>query len=274
VTPPVSVTLPQFHPEGTPLIDAARRAEALGFTGVFLFDHLFPLDGPKRPVVELFSAWGAVAAATSTIRIGSLVARATMRPPHATASGVGSVQALSGGRAVVGLGAGDRESKDEMDAFGLPFPALDERLVSLRSTVAAVKRLGEDGLAPPPVWVGGRHEKIRQVAAEIADGWNSWGGDPARFAEEAAEVRSAAGRPITTSWGGAVFVGADEAGLSEFLESRGGDQGIIAGLPDEVAGRLAAILEAGADELVLSLLPSGKPYATWELFVERVWPRL
>ena len=82
MTPPVSVTLPQFHPDGTPLVDAARRAEALGFTGVFLFDHLYPLDGPKRPVVELFAALGAVAAATSLLRVGSLVARATHPSPR------------------------------------------------------------------------------------------------------------------------------------------------------------------------------------------------
>ena len=114
MTPAVSVTLPQFHQEGIPIIDAARRAESLGFTGVFLFDHLFPLDGPKRPVVELFSAMGAVAAATSKLRVGSLVARATTRSPEATASGVGAVQAVSGDRVVAGLGAGDKQSQDEM----------------------------------------------------------------------------------------------------------------------------------------------------------------
>ncbi len=274
MTPPVSVTLPQFHPEGTPLIDAARRAERLGFTGVFLFDHLFPLDGPKRPVVELFSAMGAVAAATSKLRVGSLVARATTRPPVATASGMGAVQAVSNGRVVAGLGAGDKASKDEMEAYGLSYPPLSERLKTLRESIAAIKGLAVDGLTPPPVWVGGRHEKVREVAADVADGWNAWGGDPARFAEEEAEVRRAASRPMTTSWGGAVFIASDDDELSAFVENRGGSHGIIAGLPGEVASHLMGFLEAGADELVLSLLPSSEPYPTWELFVEEVWPRL
>jgi alkanesulfonate monooxygenase SsuD/methylene tetrahydromethanopterin reductase-like flavin-dependent oxidoreductase (luciferase family) len=274
LSPPVSVTLPQFHPEGTPLVDAARRAEGLGFTGVFLFDHLYPLDGPRRPVVELFAALGAVAAASSSLRVGSLVARATTRPPEATAAGVSAVQAVSGGRMVAGLGAGDGASKGEMDAYGLAFPPFEERLETLRSTIAAIKRLEANGLTPPPVWVGGRHRKVREIAADVADGWNAWGADPQALGEEAAEVRGAADRPITVSWGGAVFIAADTAELNAFVEKRGGSQGIIAGLSGDVASSLAALLEAGADELVLSLLPSGEPYPTWELFVESVWPQL
>jgi alkanesulfonate monooxygenase SsuD/methylene tetrahydromethanopterin reductase-like flavin-dependent oxidoreductase (luciferase family) len=274
VTPPVSVTLPQFHPDGTPLVDAARRAEALGFTGVFLFDHLYPLDGPKRPVVELFAALGAVAAATSLIRVGSLVARATTRPPDATASGVAAVQAVSGGRMVAGLGAGDTASKGEMDAYGLAFPPFEERLETLRRTIVAIRQLEDDGLTTPPVWVGGRHRRVREVAAEQGDGWNAWGADPGALAAEASEVWRAASRHVTISWGGAVFVATDPAHLTAFIEKRGGSQGIIAGVPEEVASRLGALLEAGADELVLSLLPSSEPFPTWELFVERVWPLL
>ena len=63
----LSVTLPQFRTEAAPMLDAARRAEALGFDGVYVFDHLFPLGSPDRPIFEVFVALGAVAAATSTI---------------------------------------------------------------------------------------------------------------------------------------------------------------------------------------------------------------
>ena len=126
----------------------------------------------------------------------------------------------------------------------------------------------------PPVWLGGRLEVVRRLAAEVADGWNGWGGDQARFAEEAAQVRGWASHPMTVSWGGAVLLARDSDELEQLVSRRGGTEGVVAGTPDKVAGVLAGLVEAGADELVLSLLPSNRPQPTWELFMEKVWPRL
>ena len=97
------------------------------------------------------------------------------------------------------------------------------------------------------------------MAAEQGDGWNAWGADPGALAAEASEVRRAATRHITLSWGGAVFVATDPAHLAAFIEKRGGSHGIIAGVPEEVASRLGALLEAGADELVRRSFPAASP---------------
>lgn len=271
----ISVTLPQFRSEAAPLLEAARRAEGLGFDGVYVFDHLFPLDGPTRPILEGLSALGAVAAVTERITVGTLVMRAPIRPPWITAKAAWTAQVVSDGRLTLGLGAADSMSKPEFDAYGLPFGSAAERLATVRQTIEALTapQLVAPGFAPPKVWVGGRSAAVRKLAAEMADGWNGWGGDAPRLAAEAAEVRARAGRPFEVSWGGQVLVAPDRASLDRRLEGRGGAGGVVAGTPPVVARRLADYAAAGADELVLSLLPSTE-WDAWTLFVEEVRPLL
>ncbi len=98
-------------------------------------------------------------------------------------------------------------------------------------SIAAIKGLDDDGLTPPPVWVGGRHEKVREVAAELSP----TAGTPGAATRLVSPKRrpKCAGphdRPMTTSWGGAVFIASDDDELSAFVENRGGSHGIIAGL--------------------------------------------
>ncbi len=276
MTLPVSLTLPQFRHEAAPLLAGARRAESLGYDGVFLFDHLYPLEGPRRPIVEVTAALGAVAAATGTVRVGTLVMRAPARPPATTARVAWTGQAVSGGRLVLGLGGGDRLSQPEMEAYGLGFGSMKERLTRVRETVAALDdpTLRLPGVLRPEVWIGGRLEAVRRLAAEVAEGWNAWGGSPERLAAEAAEVRRWAQRDITVSWGGVVLLAPDETTLRERVRARGGAEGIVAGTPREVTVALRQMLEAGADELVLSLFPQERQAAAWELFAEEVRPRL
>ncbi len=272
----VSVTLPQFHPSGMAFLPAAARAGELGYDGVFVFDHLYPLDGPQRPIMEGITALGAVAAVATTDRIGTLVLRAPTRPAWTNAKSMWSAQAISGGRMVVGIGAADSMSRGEMEAYGLPFGSLEERLRQVRETVEALDapELALLGVTRPPVWIAGRLPALRRLAAEVAEGWNVWGGEPARLAEEAAETRSWANGPFTVSWGGVVLLAPDRPSLEAALARRGSRKGVIAGVPEEVAEQLAAFVEAGADELVLSLLPSDEPEASWRLFAERVRPLL
>lgn len=276
MTLPVSLTLPQFRHEAVPLLAAARRAESLGYDGVFLFDHLYPLEGPRRPILEVTAALGAVAAVTDTARVGTLVMRAPARPPATTARVAWTGQAVSGGRLVLGLGGGDRLSAPEMDAYGLGFGSVGERLRRVRETVTALDdpALRLPAVPRPEVWIGGRLEAVRRLAAEVAEGWNAWGGSPARLAAEAADVRRWARRDITVSWGGAVLLAPDESTLRELVSARGGTEGIVAGTPKEVTVTLRQMQAAGADQLVLSLFPQDPQAAAWELFAEEVRPQL
>jgi alkanesulfonate monooxygenase SsuD/methylene tetrahydromethanopterin reductase-like flavin-dependent oxidoreductase (luciferase family) len=271
----ISVTLPQFRNEADPMLDAARRAEDLGFDGVYIFDHLFPLGSPDRPIFEGFVALGAVAAATSRITIGTLVIRAPIRPAWTTAKAAWSAQAISGGRLTLGLGAADSMSKPEFEAYGLPFGSADERIGSVRETIKALHapQLQLPGIAIPKTWVGGRSAAVRALAAEVADGWNAWGGTPEQLARDGAEVRARAGRPFEVSWGGQVLLAPDKARLVEWLATRDDADRLVAGTADEVAEKLRRFVEAGADELVLSLL-SAPGWDSRDLFVGEVRPLL
>src|SRR5664279_6169461 len=111
----VGITLPQFRDEADTALDAARRAEALGIDGVFCFDHLWPMGQPGRPALSSGPLLGALAAVTSTIHLGTLVARIGLVPDDVLVEVLCGVDSLSGGRLVAGIGTGDRLSREEND---------------------------------------------------------------------------------------------------------------------------------------------------------------
>lgn len=262
---PVSLTLPIFEKSSQPLLQAARAATTLGFRGVFVFDHLIPIGEPKRPVLEGASALGAVAAAAPDVRVGMLVLRASLRGPEVSTAVAETAAMLAPERLVVALGAGDRMSDDEVLRLGLE---RFDRMSVLEVTLDRIK----EAVPHVPVWLGGRSKAVRSLAADRADGWNAWGAGADAFHREAEEVRGAAGRPIVVSWGGGILLSADQASLDEAIARRGGAEGVTAGLPAAIAEHLAGLVEAGADELIVSILPN-RPQ-TWELFAGEVLPRL
>lgn len=273
MTAPVSFTLPQFDRSPRAFLDLCRQAPALGIRGVFGFDHLVPLGDPQRPVLEGAAVLAAAAAAAPPpTRIGSLVMRTSVRPPEVTAAVVATVAAICGSRAVIGLGIGDRFSADEARRYGMPRGALDERLRDLEKTIALIRQR-----APAvAVWIGGTHQALRDMAAGLADGWNAWQVSVDRLRAMVAEVREAAARPLTVSWGGGVILSTDSASLQEALAKRGGakaaaDRGLLAGTPDQVTVALRKRAEC-VDELVVSVLPNVP--STWALFSKEVLPNL
>ena len=172
----LGLTLPSFRDDPAPALAVATAAEASGLDGVFAYDHLFRRapDGTLRPALELLALMGAVAAETSRIAIGSLVARATLRPPAVLAQGLDTVARIAGRERVLAtIGSGDEESRDEMERFGLHYGTVSDRVQALRNTVEKVRDRGY------PVWVGGHDPAVRECAAAHADGWNRWGGSVA-----------------------------------------------------------------------------------------------
>src|SRR5437867_7195263 len=131
-----------FSGDPAKVVQAARSAESLGFDGVFAFDHFFPPGGaPDRPALEAFTTLAAVAAATSRVELGTLVTRAVLRPPGLVAKMMSTIDLISGGRAVLGIGTGDPIDRPEHDAFGFPTLGVRERRAHLFETVAAIKAL-------------------------------------------------------------------------------------------------------------------------------------
>jgi alkanesulfonate monooxygenase SsuD/methylene tetrahydromethanopterin reductase-like flavin-dependent oxidoreductase (luciferase family) len=183
----IGVTLPQFRDEGESAVAGAARAEELGLDGVFVFDHLWPIGSPDRPIIAALPLLGALAVETTRIQLGTLVARVGLVPDDVLVQQLSGVARLSGGRFIAGLGTGDRLSAAENLAYGVDYPAAAERRASLERCGA---RLRGEGI---PVWVGAGprpHFETREVAVRVGATLNVWQetGEPMLSPDPALEV--------------------------------------------------------------------------------------
>ena len=295
----IGLVLPLFSGDPDKVGSAASRAEALGFDGVFAFDHFFPPGGsPDRPSLEAFTTLGAVAASTSRIRIGTLVARAQLRPVGLLAKLAANLDLISNGRMVLGVGTGDPIDRREHEAFGFPTLSKTERRAHLAETVGALKALFEGrrweggpivppmsgpllprppGPGGPPIWIGAQADEVVALAGQLADGWNGWGLRPSQFARKAkllAEEAGAAGREVEATWACIVLVGEDDIEAERLVARRRArgmpDDGLWWGSAERFVELLGSLGEAGATWAVL--VPAGPPDRV-ELMAERVLQR-
>src|SRR2546421_710671 len=133
----------------------AERVETLGLEGLWRSDHFFSLMGhPERPALECWSSLTALAQRTRRIPFGPLVSPMTFRHPSLLARMAAAVDTLSGGRLVLGLGAGWNDQ--EHRAFGLPFPPLRERMDRLEEGLEVITRLLRD----EPAQFAGRYYQL------------------------------------------------------------------------------------------------------------------
>jgi alkanesulfonate monooxygenase SsuD/methylene tetrahydromethanopterin reductase-like flavin-dependent oxidoreductase (luciferase family) len=279
----LGLVLPLFTDDARGVLDFARHAEELGYDGVFAFDHFFPPGtSPARPSLEAFTTLSAVAASTERLAVGTLVARAVIRPAGLLAKMAASIDTASGGRMILAIGSGDSVDEPEHRAFGLPRPGLKERRAILEETVRAVQALfdGETWpggehvpplqgpLAPPPrpggppVWIGGRSPSVVEMAARLADGWNAWGAPLEEFADKTRTLHETAGsRSVEATWAGVALVGEDDEDARALLEARRVKSPIESNLwngsADAFAEHLRALEEAGATWAIVQ--PSGPP---------------
>jgi alkanesulfonate monooxygenase SsuD/methylene tetrahydromethanopterin reductase-like flavin-dependent oxidoreductase (luciferase family) len=284
--PTLGLTLPQFSERPRPALEACRDAWELGFGGVFVFDHLWPLGQPERPALEGWTLLAALAARVGSegsgeprggapvnqdpegFRVGTLVTRAGLRNPGLVARMAATVGEIAGAPPIIGIGRGDAANRDENLAYGLPFGDPAERTAALEATVDALR--GPLG-GRPEVWVGGTGPSALALAGRLGDAWNGWGRTPEELAAGLAEVRRAAegaGRDpaaVAATWGGQVLVAADAGEAEARLAAWGGDRPpaevarVLAGDPAAVAARLRALADAGASWCVLA--PVGGPGA-------------
>ncbi len=249
----VGLTLPSFVDDPEIPITVARAAERTGLDAVFVFDHLWRGDPPsRRPALECFALLGAVAAETARIQVGTLVARATLRPPATLAACFETAQRVSGGRLIAGIGAGDSQTRAENESFGLDFGTMIDRVAALHDAVRAASR------GDYPVWVGGRAAQVREIVT-IADGWNRWGGTPERFGSGVELVREVA-PGATITWGGLVLAGDDDAAALAKAAVRPVAADVLVGGPAHLAERLEEFVVRGADWLVLGPVDSSDPH--------------
>jgi len=278
----LGISLPVFTADSRRPLEAAARAAARAVDAVFSPDHLFPPlfyppSGPDQPALEAFTVLSAVPARHPGLGIGTLVARVTLRAPGLLAKQAAALDHLSGGRAILAIGTGDRASIPEHERFGLPFPPVRERLLLLEETALALRALfsgrawpGGEQVPPlegpllppgsPQLWVGGLSDPVLGVAARTADAWNGWGLDAGAFAAKAARLRELAGsREVRPTWGGIALVGENEPDLRRLLDRRAERglslDGVWTGTTEDLKEFAASLESAGASWFVV--LPAG-----------------
>ena len=255
----------------------ARAAEQAGFDSVWVGDHLLYRDDgrPERGPHEAWTLLAGLAGVTGSVGLGPLVACAAFHPPGLLAKMAATVDELSAGRLVLGIGAG--WNRTEFAAFGLPF---DRRVARFEEAFAITRRLlaGErvtlEGafwstqdavLLPPPrrripLMIGSTGPRVLAATLPWVDAWNSWfdlfGNTPAGFEAENAKVTAAArgaGRdPSTIDRSACVLVVLDRAAGERPLPA---DCPPLEGPPAVIAGGLRELAEAGADEAILVVSP-------------------
>lgn len=268
-------------PRWSDLLTMAQRAETLAFDSVWLGDHLFArfpepqdwLDGQTTSGAwDCWSLLAALAAVTTRIELGPLVACTSFHNPALLAKKAATVDEISGGRLILGLGAGWMES--EYYAFGFPFDHRVSRFEEAFTIIHTLLREGQidfDGTyyqarecelrprglraAGPPILIGSVSPRMLRLAARHADQWNGWIPDRSRI-EEVAPLRRLVDDACEE-------VGRNPATLERTvtisvnpMEQRGSaDTGTLAGSPEVLAEALRAFAREGISHIQISFEP-------------------
>jgi len=193
-------------------LESARRLDAAGYAGIWAWDHFIGKGDRTVPVVEAWTMLSAVAATTRQVTVGTFVANLMNRHPAALARMATTLQDLSDGRLVLGIGIGGHPA--EHQALGIPFPETSERVARLEEAVAVIRAIWTGGpidrpspfypladavisvgsSAPPPIVIAGKSAAGARLAARIGDGWTAFDENFELLLPTYLEALAAAGR--------------------------------------------------------------------------------
>jgi F420-dependent oxidoreductase-like protein len=266
----------------------ATAAERGGFSSVWVMDHFFQLPalgGPDEPILESYTLLGALAASTDRVQLGTLVSGVTYRNPALLAKMTTTLDVVSKGRAILGIGAAWYDV--EHDGLGFAFPPVPERMDRLEEAVQVCRALftqeqpsfagryyqlhnarnvprplRPDGI---PIMIGGSGEKrTLRLVAQYADMCNLSGGPEtvrhklAVLDRHCADVGRDPAAITRTRLGTLVLTpNADEtARVREFLGGLMGadlEESFTIGQPDDIVTEVAALIDAGLDGLIFNM---------------------
>ena len=285
----VGVQLPEVEREvrWPEILDMAKAIEDLGYDAIWLGEHLlyrWP-DRPPRGPWEAWASLAGLAAVTSRVTIGPLVACTAFHNPAILAKQADTIDEISGGRFVLGLGAGWNET--EFRAFGVPF---DHRIARFEEAFTIIRTLLRDGaidfagtyyeardceLLPrgprvggPPLLIGSTGERMLRITAPHVDSWNAWYADTSNRPAGVGALREKVDAACAA-------VGRDPAAIERTVAvqvrlSGGagrtmGDTSIaesapaLEGSPESIAEELHAYAREGIGEVQLVLDPIDRP---------------
>ena len=272
------------------LLAAGRRADELGYDTLWTWDHLYPIVGSSSgPIHEAWLTLAAWAQATERIRIGLMVGANTFREPTLTAKMATTLDHISGGRAILGIGGA--WFGREHDGYGIDFGSgFGERLDRLDESVMLIRRLldGEriadhggpvyrmhDALVEPrpiqkrlPIMIGGSGpKKTLRTTARYADGWNTDGSVEELRAKDAIlrERCDEVGRNsdeierTTSVW---MVIRDDPAEARRVMRANAAANGdtlsdddlVYVGSPDKIADELRPIVELGFRHVIVDAM--------------------
>src|SRR5579862_8243367 len=154
------VTLPQIKRSWAETRAAAAELERLGFDSLWLNDHLYGIPGPQIPIMEAWTTLSAVGALTERVQLGTLVSPVGFRNPALLAKMVATVDNITNGRVIVGIGGGWFQM--EYEGYGFTFPPLRARLQQLDEAATLMRQMWTEA---QPSFTG-RHFQIASVLCE------------------------------------------------------------------------------------------------------------
>ncbi len=275
----LGVQLPEveYEPRWTDLATMARIAEDIGLDSVWVGDHyLYRDESGARGPWEAWTQLAAIASITSRLEIGPLVASTSFHTPAVVAKMAATVDEISGGRLILGLGAGWNET--EYAAFGFPF---DQRISRFEEAFTIIRTLLREGhidfdgrfyqlrdceLLPrgpradgPPLLIGSSGPRMLRITMPYAQAWNAWFEDYGNAADGLAEQRALVDAACRE-------VGRDPAQVERTVAAfvrrpgatgwRSAEAPAIEGAPEEVADMLRGFAAEGIGHVQLVIDPA------------------
>lgn len=261
---------PQNDRAPADLIEEARTADEAGWYGVWLADHYMPNTGDTTPargdVYECWALLPALAAVTERVRVGTLVSPTSVHHPALLAKRAATIDRLSGGRMVLGLGAGWQVN--EHHAYGIELEPPGKRVSRFEEAIQVVRSLLSQGTtsfhgacyditdapcdpkpvqSPLPLLVGTRSPRMLRITARYANEWNTWATPEGAAAHRGALVEACdrVGRDPATMWTSVnALVDLDGTAASS-------GRALLSGSAQQLADAFGRYAELGFDEFIL-----------------------